>query len=205
MQARFERAAQRLIADVVDRSNQLASKTDAGKRIQWEDYSPDRLETLLQSGTSVFIDFTADWCPTCKTNEAIAIETNEVAEAIRFGNVIAIKADKTEPNPAADELLRRLGNSAASIPFYAVFPAGRPNEPVLLDGIYSSPEPFANAIRGSSKKAAPASDNTDIKAIGFSNRDSQWKKFRRVRTVAAFTPRLFPPSVAECFVALSPS
>ena len=172
MQARFERAAQRLIADVVDRSNQLATKTDAGKRIQWEDYSPDRLEMLLQSETSVFIDFTADWCLTCKANEAVAIETNEVAEAIRSGNVIAIKADKTEPNPAADELLRRLGNSAASIPFYAVFPAGRPNEPVLLDGLYSSPEPFANAIRGSIKKAGPGSDNPDTKAIGFSNRDS---------------------------------
>jgi|GEM_PF-2541210 len=171
MQVRFERAAQRLLADVVDRSSQLAAKSDAGN-IQWEDYSPDRLETLLQSGTSVFIDFTADWCLTCIANEAAAIETNEVAEAIRSGNVIAIKADKTEPNPAADELLRRLGNSAASIPFYAVFPAGRPNEPVLLDGLYSSPEPFANAIRGTSKKADPATDISDTKAMGFSNRDS---------------------------------
>ena len=40
---------------------------------------------------------------------------------------------------------------------YAVFPAGRPTEPVLLDGLYSSPEPFANAIRQSTKQSENAS------------------------------------------------
>jgi len=157
MQARFERAAQRLLADASQQSVQNVTKKLLQETIRWETYSPDRLETLLQAGTPVFIDFTADWCLTCKANEAAAIETTQVGDAIRARMVIAIKADKTEPNAPVDDLLRQLGNSAASIPFYAVFPAGRPTEPVLLDGLYSSPKPFVNAIRQSTKQSANVS------------------------------------------------
>jgi suppressor for copper-sensitivity B len=105
--------------------------------------NPHGLETTVP----VFVDFTADWCLTCKTNEAVAIETTIVADTLKAGNIIALKADKTSPNPAVDSLLRKLGNTSASIPFYAVFPAGRPLEPILLDGLYSTPTPFVNALR----------------------------------------------------------
>lgn len=153
MQQRFERAAQRLISNHIENSQSALVEIQTTGAIQWEDYSPERLEGLLKAGRPVFIDFTADWCLTCKANEATAIETSEVAAALRESNAIALRADKTEPNPAVDRLLRQLGNSAASIPFYAVFPAGKPNEPILLDGIYATPAPFVKAIDQSKKIA----------------------------------------------------
>lgn len=151
MQTRFERAAARLLAK--DTSGiKLNSLTQPGDgHITWQTYSPKLLESLVRQGTPVFVDFTADWCLTCKANEASAIETDEVARAIRDSGTIALRADKTEPNPAVDELLRKLGNSAASIPFYAVFPADNPGQPVLLDGVYASPKPFVEALRKSRK------------------------------------------------------
>jgi len=153
MQARFERAAERLLASS-DAEVALVSANHAGENeIAWQPYSAARLEELLRAGTPVFVDFTADWCLTCKSNEAAAIETMEFAEALKAGNFIALRADKTEPNPEADALLRKLGNAAASIPFYAFFPADKPNEPILLDGVYSSAAPFVIAA-----KDAAASD-----------------------------------------------
>ena len=107
--------------------------------IAWEPFSKHRLEELVNGGKTVFVDFTADWCLTCKVNEAAAIERPEVARLIRENGVVALRADKTKPAPEVDETLRRLGNKAASIPFYAIFPSNSSSKPILLDGLLTSP------------------------------------------------------------------
>ena len=125
-----------------------------GSKLPWEPYSTKTLNQLLQDGETVLVDFTADWCLTCKANESAAIETSEFAAALRRGEFVALRADKTEPNPEADQLLRQLGNSAASIPFYAFFSRENPRVPTLLDGVYASPQPFVAAIDASPRKTA---------------------------------------------------
>ncbi|MEM6472088.1 MAG: thioredoxin family protein [Planctomycetota bacterium] len=156
MQARFQRAAERLLSQQSVTIVNADPSLDADG-IAWQNYSPELLEELIQQGRPVFVDFTADWCLTCKANEASAIETEEFSEALKQSGTVALRADKTEANPEVDELLRKLGNSAASIPFYAVFPADAPNQPVLLDGVYHSPDAFVDAvtsrIEGSTKIA----------------------------------------------------
>lgn len=71
---------------------------------------------------------------------------------VRDNGVATLKADKTHPSPEIDDFLRQLGNRSGSIPFYAIFPAGNPNEPILLDGVFSSPKPFLAAL----EKAGPS-------------------------------------------------
>jgi suppressor for copper-sensitivity B len=115
--------------------------------ISWEPFSKRRLEELVNGGKTVFVDFTADWCLTCKANEAAAIERPEVARVIRENGVVALRADKTKPAPEVDETLRRLGNKAASIPFYAIFPGNVSSKPILLDGLLTSPGPIVQAFR----------------------------------------------------------
>ena len=95
----------------------------------------------------MFVDFTADWCLTCKANEVAAIDRPEVARLLRDQGIVALRADKTQPAPEADETLRRLGNKSASIPFYAIFPSDSPRRPLLLDGIFTSPTPILQALQ----------------------------------------------------------
>ena len=150
MAKRFERDAHRFLSKSPNTSSSPEWKVRTNQSesgIAWEDFSQERLESLLKAGKPVFVDFTADWCLTCKANEAVAIETTMVAEALKAGDITALKADKTAPNPAVDSLLRKLGNTSASIPFYAVFPAGRPLDPILLDGLYSTPRAFLDALK----------------------------------------------------------
>lgn len=147
MQTRFERAANRYLERQSASVSVVSANQSHESKIAWQNYSPEVLETSLRDGKSVFVDFTADWCLTCKSNEAAAINTDSFADAIDQVDAVALLADKTEPNPKVDALLRKLGNSAASIPFYAYFPADDPNHPILLDGIVSGPEPFLRALR----------------------------------------------------------
>ena len=63
-----------------------------------------------------------------------------------------LRADKSQPAPEVDDLMLRLGNKSRSIPFYAIFPADNPNKPILLDGVFTSPKPFIEAM----EKAGPS-------------------------------------------------
>ena len=144
MAERFGRAAQRMTGSLA--ASQHVPKNAEQTGIPWEPFSRDRLEELIREGKTVFVDFTADWCLTCKANEAVAIETAEVRELLKRNGIVALRADKTEPAPDVDETLRLLGNKAASIPFYAVFPAGRPQKPITLGGIFTSPKPILDAL-----------------------------------------------------------
>jgi thiol:disulfide interchange protein DsbD len=152
MAERFDRAAQQRLT-----ANGLPSGPPASLRhdtdgIAWEPFTQQRLEDLVNDGKTVFVDFTADWCLTCKANEAAAVERPEVARLIRDNGVVALRADKTKPAPEVDAALRRLGNKAASIPFYAIFPSKAPARPILLDGLLTSPEPITQAL----SKAGPS-------------------------------------------------
>ncbi len=148
MAKRFDRAVERKLLAAAGPSGTPAvfsrHELDA---IAWEPFTKHRLEELVNGGKTVFVDFTADWCLTCKANEVAAIERPEVARLIRENGVLALRADKTTSAPGVDETLRRLGNKAASIPFYAIFPGRSSSKPILLDGLLTNPQPIVQAIR----------------------------------------------------------
>lgn len=74
------------------------------------------------------------------------MNTQETKKYVEENGIITLRADKTRPAPEVDRLLEQLGNKSGSIPFYAVFPAGSPNKPILLDGVFTSPKPFLDAF-----------------------------------------------------------
>ncbi len=62
-------------------------------------------------------------------------------------NIVALKADMTRESPEINALLVKLGNHAKAIPFYAIYPANRPDQPIVLDGVFGSPKPVLQALK----------------------------------------------------------
>ena len=92
-----------------------------------------RLAQLQAEGRPIFLYFTADWCVTCKANEAAAIEREGVARAFERGNVAVMSGDFTRRDPAIARFLAAHGR--AGVPFYLFYPkdGGEPKElPQLL-------------------------------------------------------------------------
>ncbi|HKM57166.1 MAG TPA: thioredoxin family protein [Chthoniobacterales bacterium] len=103
----------------------------------WKPFTKSSLEEALASGKPVFVDFTADWCITCKANERFAIDTPQVREAFSKRNVVILKADWTNGNPEITQILNQYGR--AGVPMYLVYPGGSKGpQPVLLPELITS-------------------------------------------------------------------
>jgi len=74
-------------------------------QLPWIPFSRTVLDQHRAEGRTVLVDFTADWCLTCKTNEALVLNRSDVGRLVRQLGVVAIKADKTNHPPDIDELL----------------------------------------------------------------------------------------------------
>jgi thiol:disulfide interchange protein len=66
------------------------------------------------------VDFSADWCLTCKYNLNFAIETPKVKDALHERNIVPMLADWTDGSPEIKAMLESLNSK--SIPVLAFFP-----------------------------------------------------------------------------------
>ncbi|MFM5923878.1 MAG: protein-disulfide reductase DsbD family protein [Novosphingobium sp.] len=85
-------------------------------------FSEAALATARGGGKGVFVYMTADWCLTCKVNEAAAIERAETAAAFARAGVVVLRGDWTRRDPAITRYLTAQG--AAGVPLYMWYPPG---------------------------------------------------------------------------------
>jgi len=91
-----------------------------------EPFSEERLTALRQDGRRVFVYFTADWCVTCKVNEAGALGREQVADAFARNDVAVLVGDWTRGDAEIGRFLESHGRSG--VPLYLYFAPGRPVE-----------------------------------------------------------------------------
>jgi thiol:disulfide interchange protein len=90
----------------------------AGK-IAWTAFDPKRVDAELARKRPVFMDFTADWCASCKTNEKVFLETDLVRGALTKTNILPMKVDMTNEDDVQSEWLKKLGRNG--IPAYVIW------------------------------------------------------------------------------------
>jgi thiol:disulfide interchange protein len=110
---------------------QSAKLASADSRLQgdWQPFTPERLQTELEQGRTVFVDFTAAWCLTCKFNEANVLESQDVRDAFQRHGIVKMKADWTNGDPVITKLLQQFGRPG--VPLYVLYPA-KNEEPIVF-------------------------------------------------------------------------
>ncbi len=125
-------------------------------------FNNERLGVLQAQKKTVLVDFTADWCLTCKTLEKLVLHTETIQKRLHENGVITMVADWTEKEKAVEVTgwLNKFGSK--QIPLYAIFPADDPSKPIVLMagdiGINNLLEKLEEA--GPSLEAPPASEAT---------------------------------------------
>ncbi len=102
---------------------------ESGSVDDWQPFTPERLQSELGQGRTVFIDFTAAWCLTCKFNEKTVLESTRVRDAFQRHGVVKLKADWTNGDPAITKILQQFGRPG--VPLYVLYP-GNSAEPIVF-------------------------------------------------------------------------
>jgi thiol:disulfide interchange protein len=103
-------------------------------KIAWQKFSPAAVEEARAEGKTVMVDYSADWCLTCKWNLKFAIETDAVRRLVDNNRVVPMLADWTDHSPTIKKSLNDLGrNSIPTMVIWPAEPAGR--EPIVLSDL----------------------------------------------------------------------
>ena len=94
-------------------------------------YTPQLLDDLREENSLVFLNFTADWCITCKVNEAVALKTTKVNKLLAEKNITYMEADWTRKDPIISSTLEQYGRTG--LPLYLLFPSK--GDPLILPEI----------------------------------------------------------------------
>lgn len=131
-------------------STSKVSEPIADGAIPWQPFTQAALDSAIRDGKTVFLDFTADWCLTCKTNERLFLGTKEVADKVKELNIVPMKADWTLQDPDITRLLKRF--KRAGVPLYTVFPSSDPTKPIRLPEVVTKDMILAALDRGGKSK-----------------------------------------------------
>lgn len=103
---------------------------DDPDQIAWVKFSAQKLDQLLAKHQTVFLDFTAEWCLTCKVNEQTVLESEEIRSTLKRFEVVPVRADWTRYDPEITQMLATFNRSG--VPLYVIFPGRDPEHPIVL-------------------------------------------------------------------------
>ena len=92
-------------------------------------WSSAAVEAALAQGRPVLVNFTADWCVTCKINERTSLTSAGVKAALERTSAVYLVGDWTRRDDAITAELQRHGRSG--VPLYLLYAPGSP-EPRIL-------------------------------------------------------------------------
>jgi thiol:disulfide interchange protein len=114
---------------------------------------------------------------------------------------VKLRADKTDDNPEADQLLEELGNSARSIPYLAVFCSNRPAQPFTLRDVYTK----ADVLRILAACQGTATSPPAVSSSGRSSSPSAATEASPTAAPASIAPTAARPAAKDQVKASAPA
>lgn len=110
--------------------------------IDWQPYNEELISSAKEKNQPVLIDFTAEWCISCKVLDKTVYSQKEVADLIKQKGVLAIKADTTAHDYPATIALKEIYNQPAVPVTILLLPDN--DKPIALAGIMIKNELITN-------------------------------------------------------------
>ncbi|MEC9282514.1 MAG: thioredoxin family protein [Bdellovibrionota bacterium] len=116
-------------------ATQLASTSKTKDASYWQNFKVENWAELSDTSSARFVSFTADWCVTCKVNEKLVFQDDEVQKFFKNEKIKTYKVDWTKRDSATGMKLAEYGR--AGIPLYLFFPKGS-KQVILLPELLTS-------------------------------------------------------------------
>ena len=118
-------------------------------KMDWQPWSAEAVATARTEGRTVLVDFTADWCMTCKVTKAVALEVEPVIDKLDDLNGVAFIGDWTNKDPAITKVLQR--HQRAGVPLVLVYPPK--GDPIVLPPVMKDSEKVLEALEKAGSSA----------------------------------------------------
>jgi thiol:disulfide interchange protein len=138
--------------------------TPSESALPWRPYSPEALAVARAQGKTVLVDFTADWCLTCKTNLLLAINREEVKQIVERNDVVPLLADWTDKNDTIKQALSEL--NSRSIPLLAIYPADPQREVIVLRDVVTQSNVLEALVQAGPSLSGSVAASDDQAAAG---------------------------------------
>ena len=133
--------------------------------IKWVYYTPARFQAAVSEGKVVVMDFTAEWCLTCKALESSVLHQPDIVKLLNDSpGVVPMKVDITGNNPDGLAKLKEL--EWVGIPLLAFFGPGT-TEPAKMDAY--TPQMVKDAVEQARPKTAASTTPVVIPASSTTN------------------------------------
>lgn len=107
-----------------------------GLKPGWQVFTEDTFDQYRAEQRPVFVDFGAEWCLTCKTNEANVLHNEKIMQVFKDNNVELLYGDNTRKNEVVEKWLAEY--KRAGVPLYLYFAPGSTEAVVLPELITNS-------------------------------------------------------------------
>ncbi len=118
-------------------------------KMEWQPWSAEAVADARAEGRTVLVDFTADWCMTCKFTKAAALDVEPVIKKLNALDGIAFIGDWTNKDPAITKVLNR--HQRAGVPLVLVYPPT--GDPIVLPPVMKDPEKVLEALEKAGSSA----------------------------------------------------
>jgi len=103
--------------------------------LSWQNWSPERQESLLAEGTGVYVDYTAKWCQSCQFNKRIYESEEVIAQFEKLG-IVPLRADWTKRGSTILESLESYGRKGVPLNvYYPPAEQGEEPQPILFSEV----------------------------------------------------------------------
>lgn len=96
----------------------------------WIKFDEEQVQELVEDGSVVFVDVTAEWCVNCKANKVRVLDTESMKAFFAKNDVILMQADLTKPSSVILKYLR--SKNRYGIPVNVVY-GPNAKDGILLD------------------------------------------------------------------------
>lgn len=121
-----------IILSLVNPSSENKTKNHKDK-INWEPFTLQKFNELRSNGKAIFIDFTADWCLTCKYNKLTTLRSPLIVKKFKELGIVTLIADWTKEDKVITSELKKYNR--IGVPLNVYYASGADSKPIIFPEI----------------------------------------------------------------------
>jgi len=130
------------------------------KGIPWQHFDRERVRRAVEKGYTVFVDYTASWCASCKTNKNTSIDIEDTRRVMKELGVVPFEADYSLKDPLIKKDLDKY--ERPGVPMYLIYKPHNPDTPEVLPEVLTPSIMIEGLKRAGASKVAAKPAPTDV-------------------------------------------